>query len=132
MPSPTLTRRALIAGAGTAAASTALAIPYVNAAHSNEVCSLSVVDGELVALFHRWRATYVEANRDMDDAKVAQLWAIEALLIPIRPTTVEGFAMKLLVMTAYNEFDLDSDRGESVFTDAIAITGLPAPWLTAA
>lgn len=40
MPSPTLTRRALIAGAGTAAASAALAVPYVNAAYSEEVCCL--------------------------------------------------------------------------------------------
>lgn len=42
MPSPTLTRRALIAGAGTAIASAALAVPYVNAVRADDVCSLPV------------------------------------------------------------------------------------------
>ncbi|HTM76767.1 MAG TPA: hypothetical protein VL133_03965, partial [Devosia sp.] len=37
MSSPALTRRALLAGAGTTFASAALAVPYVNAAHSEEV-----------------------------------------------------------------------------------------------
>lgn len=36
MPLPTLTRRALLAGAGTAIASAAIAVPYVNAAHNLE------------------------------------------------------------------------------------------------
>ncbi|MET3925967.1 hypothetical protein [Devosia sp. 2618] len=40
MPSPTLTRRALIAGAGTAVVSAALAAPYVNAVRGDEVCSI--------------------------------------------------------------------------------------------
>lgn len=42
MSSPTLTRRALIAGAGTTIASAALAVPYVNAVRADEVCSLPV------------------------------------------------------------------------------------------
>src|SRR5690606_39458818 len=37
-----LTRRALMVGAGTTIASTALAAPYVNAAQADEVCSLPV------------------------------------------------------------------------------------------
>ncbi|MGV8833276.1 MAG: hypothetical protein ACOH2N_14980 [Devosia sp.] len=49
MPSPTLTRRALIAGAGTAAASAALAVPYVNAARSAEV-DTSPIDPETAGL----------------------------------------------------------------------------------
>lgn len=44
MSSPTLTRRALIAGAGTAVASAALAVPYVNAVRADEVCTLPVAD----------------------------------------------------------------------------------------
>ncbi|HTN60233.1 MAG TPA: hypothetical protein VL147_01605 [Devosia sp.] len=36
----TLTRRALLAGAGTTIASAAIAVPYVNAAHADEVCGL--------------------------------------------------------------------------------------------
>ena len=42
MHSPILTRRALIAGAGTAVASAALAVPYVNAASADELCSAPV------------------------------------------------------------------------------------------
>lgn len=49
MPSPTLTRRALIAGTATTVASAALAVPYVNAAHSVEVCGLPV-DADTVGL----------------------------------------------------------------------------------
>lgn len=40
MTSPTLSRRALIAGAGTTIASAALAVPYASAARSTEVCAL--------------------------------------------------------------------------------------------
>lgn len=42
MSSPTITRRALIAGAGTAIASAALAVPALNAVRADEVCSLPV------------------------------------------------------------------------------------------
>ncbi|MBN9333275.1 hypothetical protein [Devosia sp.] len=42
MSSPSLTRRALIAGAGTVIASAAMAIPYVNAARASDMCSLPV------------------------------------------------------------------------------------------
>lgn len=44
MPSPTLTRRALIAGAGTTLASAAIAAPHVSAAHSDGACSLPFPD----------------------------------------------------------------------------------------
>lgn len=36
MPSPTLTRRALLTGAGTITASAALAVPFIDATHSGE------------------------------------------------------------------------------------------------
>lgn len=42
MSSPTLTRRALIAGAGTAIASAALAVPTLNAVRADEMCNLPV------------------------------------------------------------------------------------------
>lgn len=47
MSSPTLTRRALIAGAGTAIASAALAVPYVNAVRAAEVCSVELAPDSL-------------------------------------------------------------------------------------
>lgn len=50
MPSPTLTRHALIAGAGTVIASAALAVPYLNAVRADEVCSLRVDDPLLDAI----------------------------------------------------------------------------------
>ncbi|MHA6690563.1 hypothetical protein [Devosia sp. A449] len=137
MPSPTFTRRALIAGAGTAVASAAIAVPYVIAAHSAEVCGLPVdtasnLDAEIHTLFADWRATYVLANDSRDDAALEKLWAIEDQMAALRPATVTGFAIKLLVMTAYDEFDLDSDRGKTLFADAIAITGQPTPVLAPA
>lgn len=55
MSLPTLTRRALLAGAGTVVASAALAAPYVSAAHSEEVCSLPV---DAAARFEAARAEY--------------------------------------------------------------------------
>lgn len=42
MPSPILTRRALITGTATAVTSAALAVPYVNAVRADDVCSLPV------------------------------------------------------------------------------------------
>ena len=53
MPSPTLTRRALLAGAGTTIASAAIAGPYVNAAHSNDVCSLPAAPEDITARVDR-------------------------------------------------------------------------------
>jgi len=47
MMSSTLTRRALLACAGTVAASAALAIPYVNAAHADDVCHFPVEPGNI-------------------------------------------------------------------------------------
>jgi len=55
-PPTTLTRRALIAGAGTAVASAALAVPYVNAAHSEPVCSLPLSAPVHDPLLHAVRA----------------------------------------------------------------------------
>lgn len=42
MTLPTLTRRALIAGAGTAIASAAVALPYLNAVRAEDLCSVPV------------------------------------------------------------------------------------------
>lgn len=84
-------------------------------------------DGKLLSLFAEWRKTYIEANRDLDDEKLVRLWAIEDSMAKLCPETLPGFACKFLVMTAYDEFDLDSDRAKTLFRDAIAITGQPAP-----
>ena len=47
MPSHTLTRRALITGAGTVVASAAMAVPYVKAARAADVCSEPIAPEDL-------------------------------------------------------------------------------------
>lgn len=125
MPSP-LTRRALLAGAGTAVASASLAAPYVNAAHSVKE---DAADAEFHAMLADWRAAYVLACNNYDDDECDKLRAIEARMSTMRPTSAAGFAIKLLIMTSYGDFDLDSDPAQTLFADAIAITGQPAPVL---
>lgn len=129
MPSPTLTRRVLLAGAGTAIASAALAAPYVNAAHSIEV---DASDAQFDAMLAEWRAAYVLACDNYDDDECDKLRAIEDRMGSMRPTSAAGFAIKLLIMSSYGDFDLDSDPAQTLFADAIAITGLPAPILARA
>lgn len=126
MPSPTLTRRALIASAGTTIASAALAVPYVYAAH---VINSNDADAEFHAMLADWRSAYVLACDNYDDDECEKLRAIEDRMGSMRPTSAAGFAIKLLIMSSYGDFDLDSDPAQTLFADAIAITGLPAPVL---
>ena len=84
------------------------------------------------AMFHKlfadWRAAYLIANDDYSDSACESLWAIEDQMAAMCPTTAAGLAIKFLVMTSYGEFDLDSDRAQTLFADAKAITGMPDPW----
>jgi|GEM_PF-6915468 len=125
----TLTRRALIAGAGTAVASAALAAPYVTAAlpiYSKDG------DAEFLAMFEAWRTAYILACDNCDDVECDKLRTIEKRMGFMRPGTATGFAVKLLIMTSYGDFDLDNDPAQTLFADAIAITGLPSPMLARA
>lgn len=64
MSSPTLTRRALIAGAGTAIASAALAVPALNAVRADDVCSLAIQPDHdpLLEIIHAYRQGLVDFN----------------------------------------------------------------------
>lgn len=130
MPSPTLTRRAMLAGAGTTLASAALTAPYVSTVRS--AIDADAVDAEFYAMLADWRAAYVLACDNYDDDECEKLRAIEDRMGPMRPTSAAGFAIKLLIMSSYGDFDLDSDPAQTLFEDAIAITGQPAPVLTRA
>lgn len=77
MPSPNLTRRALLAGAGTAVASAALAIPYVNAAHADEVCSIKLPEprdgvARIEQLIRRHERIWLALERSCDAADYAR------------------------------------------------------------
>src|SRR5690606_22144640 len=107
-----LTRRALIAGAGTTIASAALAAPYVNTVRSTS--NADAVDAEFHAMLADWRAAYVLACDNYDDDECDKLRAIEDRMGPMRPTSAAGFAIKLLIMSSYGDFDLDSDPAQTL------------------
>lgn len=88
-------------------------------------------DERLHRLMADWRAAYGAATRsthgsDLPDPLTDRLWAIEAAIAAIRPATVEGFAIKLLVLTNYGEFDLDGSA-EMLLPEAEAIAGYAPP-----
>lgn len=120
------TRRALLASASTIIAGGALAAPHVDTAHPAEA------DAEFHSMLADWRAAYVLACDNYDDDECDKLRAIEDRMGSMRPTTAESFAIKLLIMTSYGDFDLDSAPAQTLFADAIAITGQPAPVLARA
>ena len=64
MTSPTLTRRALIAGAGTAVASAALVVPYVAASRAGESPSAAAMTTEGRKAYHL--AEYKRACEELD------------------------------------------------------------------
>lgn len=68
MSSTSLSRRAMIAGTGAAVASAALAVPYVNVAHADDVCSLAVDPAERFAAAQvEFRAAAEALYPDIDD-----------------------------------------------------------------
>lgn len=115
-----VSRRATIKGALAIAAVASL--PAVATAANDE---------RLHQLMADWRAAYDNATRsthaeDTPDPLMARLWAIEETIAGIRPVTVEGFAIKLLVLTNYGEFALDGSA-EVLLPEAEAITGYAPP-----
>ena len=121
----TIRRRALLLASPAMATIGILPVAYAAEADAP-------VDGDLYALFADWRASYELATSGDDNCDVhcERLWAIEDRMAALCPATLAGFAMKLLVMTSYDEFDLDSERAKTLFADAIAITQLPPPAAT--
>lgn len=88
-------------------------------------------DERLHQLMADWRAAYDAATRsthgsDLPDPLTDRLWAIEDAIAAICPVTVEGFAIKLLVLTNYGEFDLDGSA-EVLLPEAEAIAGYAPP-----
>lgn len=96
MPSPTLTRRALIAGGGTAVASAALAVPYASAAHSEEVCSLAVDPAERFAAAQaEFRAAAEALYPDIDDwiINATDKGAVMIGLVTPKPVEFTGYGV---------------------------------------
>lgn len=121
-----ITRRALIASAGATVATAALAAPYVNAAHL-----APAGDERLHQLMAEWQAAYDAANdgahpEALPDPLMDRLYAIEGEAAAICPATLEGLAIKLLLLTNYGEFDLDEFRA-GLLAEAEAITGYAPP-----
>jgi len=116
-PSHKITRRMLLASAA------ALPAPYVNAAH----LSADAQDDQLHQLMAAWRSEYdalsVGADGDMD---MTALYDIERAAAAIRPTSLAGFAIKLLILTNYGEHDLDGPAAGLV-AEAEAISGIAPP-----
>lgn len=91
------------------------------------------LDAELFRLMNDWRNQYDVVCNDPtnyanaeDDIELGRLRTIEAAVAALRPSTVEGFAAKLLVMTNFGEFDLDGPA-ECILSEARAISGFTPP-----
>ena len=87
-------------------------------------------DERLHHLMTEWRAAYDAASAATaeaeGDAHMQRLYAIESEAVGVRPATLDGFAIKLLMLTNYGEFDLDDFRA-GLLTEAEAITGYAPP-----
>lgn len=119
-----ITRRALIASAGATVATAALAAPYVNAAHL-----APAGDERLHQLMAEWRAEYDAVCTTADatsEIHMDRLYAIEREAATIRPATIAGFAIKLLLLTNYGEHDLDGPAS-GLMAEAEAIAGYAPP-----
>lgn len=91
------------------------------------------MDAELFRLIEDWRKQYDVVNTDptnyenvSDDLGFARLRDIEEGIVAIRPSTLEGFAAKMLVLLNFGEHDLDGPA-VCILTDAIAISELEPP-----
>jgi hypothetical protein len=126
-------RRSFVRALPLAAAAAALPAPVVLAAPSSAVAS-SDPDAKLRALMTAWQAQYRASNSSgfqgkiADDIKFQRLLVIEAQVSEVRPATVQGFAIKLMVATHYGEFDLDGPMGEAFHREAETLCGFSPPW----
>nr|WP_295889267.1 hypothetical protein [uncultured Devosia sp.] len=119
-----ITRRALIASAGATVATAALAAPYVNAAHL-----APAGDERLHQLMAEWRMEYDAVCTTADatnEIHMDRLYAIERETATIRPATLAGFAIKLLLLTNYGDHDLDGPAS-GLMAEAEAIAGYAPP-----
>lgn len=76
-----------------------------------------------------WRAEYdaITARGDGGaEIDARRIWALEQAVAGIRPATLEGFAIKLLILTNYGEHDLDGPAS-GIVTEAQAIAGIAPP-----
>lgn len=115
-----LSRRAAIKG--TVAIAAALPLPALASPASDE---------RLHQLMAEWQAAYDAASdgahpEGLPDPLMNRLYEIEGEAAAIRPTTLEGLAIKLLLLTNYGEFDLDDFR-RALLAEAEAITGYAPP-----
>ena len=117
MSSTSLTRRALIAGTGAAVASAALAVPYVNAARADDVCSLAVDPAERFAAAQvEFRAAAEALYPDIDD------WIINATdkgtvmigLVTPKPQPVE--------FTGYGVYEIQMGKSKKRPIVALALS----------
>jgi hypothetical protein len=85
-------------------------------------------DERLHQIIAQWRSEYdaVAAAAASGDVSMDQLWALENETAAIRPVTLEGFAIKLLLLTNYGEYDLDGRR-DRLLAEAEAIAGYAPP-----
>ena len=119
-----ITRRVLLATAGATVATAALAASYVNAAHP-----APAGDERLHQLMSEWRTEYdavcttAEATNEI---RMDRLYAIEREAAAIRPTTLAGFAIKLLMLTNYGDHDLDGPAS-GLMAEAEALAGYAPP-----
>ena len=86
-------------------------------------------DDRLHQLIGEWREQFdavTTAAASRGEIHMDRLWAIEREAAAIRPLTLEGLAIKLLLLTNYGEFDLDDFRS-GLLSEAEAISGYAPP-----
>jgi hypothetical protein len=87
-------------------------------------------DERLHQLMSDWRTEFdavtTAAAETLSDIALNRLNAMEREASTIRPATLEGFAIKLLLLTNYGEFDLDDFRA-GLIAEAEAIAGYVPP-----
>lgn len=89
-------------------------------------------DAHLSSLVEAWRAQYDDCSVHRPpaetDAAYERLWAIEQALVAVRPTTVEGDAAEILILTSFGEFDLfDSLNKEALLAEAQEVAAIAPP-----
>lgn len=104
----------------------ALALAAATAIPAVSLAAVIASDERLHQLMSEWRAEYDAVTSAAPEMNMDRLWAIEREAAAIRPVTLEGFAIKLLLLTNFGEFDLDSHR-TVLLAEAEAIAGYAPP-----
>ena len=119
-----INRRAAIKGA----AAVACALPVAMPAAAHPAASRDL-DARLHQLMADWRMEYDRVCTTADatnEIHMNRLYAIEHEAAGIRPSTLDGFAIKLLLLTNYGDHDLDGPAA-GLMAEAEAITGYAPP-----